>query len=588
MTARLAAALAIAAIAALMAPATVLAHATLEGTTPDRGARLERSPAEVVMRFDESVNASLGAVRVFGPGGREVQKGGAFHPGGHSNQVAVRLPADLPDGGYTATYRVISADSHPVSGGFTFTIGNGAASATSVADLLRGQTAGPVTSTAFSVVRGLEYAAIALGLGAVVFLLACWLPALPGLAGPDAAWAAATAAFAARSRLLLLIAAAAGIVAGLLAIGLEGAVGEGTSLWSAATPSIISDVLGTRFGVTWLLGIIAWLVTGGAVLLSSRAVPALRPASVGATGLALPSSRRAVVLLAVPLGALAFLPAVSGHAGAQTPVAVLLPANVIHVASMAAWLGGIAMLVLAVRTATSRLEPHDRTALLVNVVSRFSTLAGIAFALLFLSGTIQGLIEVASIHALVDTAFGRAVLIKLVLFGILVALGWSNRFRALPALRAAGDEPLRAGVLLRRTLRAELALGVVVLAVTGALAGYPPSTAVSQGPVTREADVGPAHLQLTVDPASPGVNELHVYLFDRKSGAQFDGAKEVTATAALPSKRIAAIPLDLRTAGPGHLTGSGSFGVTGDWRMTVTVRVSEFDEYAAHLTIPIR
>jgi copper transport protein len=314
----------------------------------------------------------------------------------------------------------------------------------------------------------------------------------------------------------------------------------------------------------------------------------LRPAAVGAAGLALPRAPRGLILLGLPLAPLTLLPALSGHAGVQSPVAVLLPANVLHVAAMAAWLGGVAMLVLALRRATAVLEPAARTPLLVAVVSRFSTLAGIAFAVLLVSGVVQGIVEVASFHALLDTAFGRAVLIKLVLFSWLVGLGWVNRGQILPALRAAGDSPRRAGVLLRRTLRAELLLGVAVVAVTGALAGYPPSTAVSSGPVTREAAVGPAHLQLTADPATVGPNQLHLYLFDHRTGAQYTAAKQVTVTAALPAKGIAPIPLDVRRAGPGHAIGTGTFGVAGDWRLTVTVRVSDFDEYVTHLTIPIR
>ena len=41
------------------------------------------------------------------------------------------------------------------------------------------------------------------------------------------------------------------------------------------------------------------------------------------------------------------LPALGGHAGVQAPVAVLLPANVVHVIAASAWIGGLALLVLA-------------------------------------------------------------------------------------------------------------------------------------------------------------------------------------------------------------------------------------------------
>jgi copper transport protein len=182
----------------------------------------------------------------------------------------------------------------------------------------------------------------------------------------------------------------------------------------------------------------------------------------------------------VPLTALAALPALGGHASVQSPVALLLPANVVHVIAMAAWLGGIAVLVVALRAATAHLEPVDRTRLLAAVVALFSALAGVAIAALLASGIVQGLIEVRTIDNLIDTAFGRAVLIKLVLFVAIVALGAVNRRRLLPPLtRAARDgiTAARAGQLLRRTLTAELVLGAAALAATGALAGYPPPIA---------------------------------------------------------------------------------------------------------------
>ena len=190
------------------------------------------------------------------------------------------------------------------------------------------------------------------------------------------------------------------------------------------------------------------------------------------------------------------------------------------------------------------------------------------------SGVVQSLLAIDALSQLVDTAFGRAVLIKL---GLLARhrrrSGGCNRSRHLPALRAAaaGDAaPGRAGVALRRTLRAELAIAVVVLGTTGALAGYPPAEAVSAGPFSTDAALGPARLEVTVEPARVGPNEVHLYLFDRRDGRQYDRTKELTVRASLPGRRIAPIELDARRAGPGHyVVTSAAFGVAGDWRVEV-------------------
>jgi copper transport protein len=259
---------------------------------------------------------------------------------------------------------------------------------------------------------------------------------------------------------------------------------------------------------------------------------------------------------------------------------------------MSAWLGGVAVLVLVLRAATARLEGGERTRLLAAIVARFSTLAGVAIAVLLASGIVQGLVEVRTVPNLVDTAFGRAVLVKIVLFAGIVGLGWINRRRLVPALRRVasdGEPPGHTGLLLRRTLRAELLLGVAALAATGALAGYAPSVAEGQGPFSGSADIGPARLEVTVDPARVGPNEMHVYLFDRRTGAQWDETLEMTATAEMPERGIEPIELEATKAGPGHFLISGAtFGVKGDWTVEIASRINDFDEFRTKVEVPIR
>ncbi len=566
------------------------AHALLEETTPARGAALERAPAQVAFRFSESVEVAFGALRVYDARGAQVQQGDPFHPGGDPRAVAVRLRGGLGDGGYTATYRVVSADSHPVSGGFVFSVGDATAPAATVADLLAGTKSGPVTSVAFAVVRALQFAAIALAVGALILLVAVWLPALAALAVPGGRWEAAAGAFAARWRAALLVAAGAGLLASLLGLVLQAATAEGTTFWSAVGD--IGDVLGTRFGTVWGLGALAWVAVGALALPARAAAPAVRPATVGAAGVAVPRAGWWTATLAVPLAWLVLLPALGGHAGVQSPVAVLLPANVLHVVAASAWIGGLAVLVLALPAATRRLEPPDRTRLLTGAVGRFSTLAPVAVAVLLAGGILQSLLELDALDDLWDTAYGRAIIVKSVLVAGLLALGWRNRRRTLPALAreaASGAAPGRPGLTLRRALRAEVALGVAALAATGALAGYSPTSATAGGPYSASADLGPARAELTVEPATAGPNEIHLYFFARSDGRQWDAARQLTVSASLPSERIAPITLDARKAGPGHyVIGGAPLAPAGDWRLAVDARVSEFDQYGARFTVPVR
>jgi copper transport protein len=564
--------------AALLAvPGAASAHATLEGASPQRGATVKQEPGAVVFRFSEPVEGNFGAVRVYDAEGERVDEGDAFHPGGEGPKLGVHLKPDLPDGSYTAAYRVVSADGHIVSGGYVFSIGEaGRAPEETVAELVATGGAGTVNKIGIGVARGVQYTALAVALGALAFLLLVWLPALRSLDAGGASWDRARQGFGRRLRLVLVLAAVAGAASAIAAIVFEAAQAAGVPAGSALDATILREELGTRFGTVWGIAALAW------VLLGLLATPILRR----------PSPSRVAALI-VPLAFIALEPALSGHPSTQSPVALLFPANVLHVVAMAVWVGALAALVLVVPAATRELEAPDRSRFLAAALARFSPLALLCVALVLLSGIGQAYAYVRDLDNLLDTAYGRAVLIKFALLaGALIPLGAYNRHRSVPRLQriaAGGEPPGQAGLLLRRALRGEVALLVVVLGVTAALAGYPPATTVQSGPYSGSASLGPAELEVTVDPARVGSNQVHLYLFDARSGSQFSRIRELKVTASETGEDIGPLPLDARRAGPGHYTVQGApLTVAGDWELDVTMRVSAFDQFEAELEVPVR
>ena len=557
----------------LVAPAAALAHAQLEGTTPQRGAVVRVQPAVVAFRFDEPVEGDFGAVRVFDSRGARADAGDAFHPGGRGSVLGVHLKPGLARGTYTATYRVVSADGHIVSGGFVFSVGRASGTGLTVAQLTAGGGSGAVTETAFGIARGLQFLAIALAVGALAFLTLVWRPALRRAADREPAWSEAGEGFAARCRAIVGAAVAIGLLSAAGAVVLEGAEAAGISGFAALRPSIVRETLGTRFGTVWGIGVLVWALFG--------AVAAFAP-----------GRRWALIALSVPAAALVVLPALGGHAATQSPEALLVPLNVVHVGAMSVWAGGLALLALALPAATRRLEPPARGRLLADVLVRFSPIALAAVAAILVTGLAQSYVYVRTPAHLLDTAFGRAVLIKFLLLIALIALGAFQRRRSLPALRRVardGAAPGQAGVLLRHVLRAELALIVVVLGVTAALTAYAPSIAAQSGPFNVTTNVGPAQLQLSVDPARVGPNEIHLYLLNPRDGTQYRGAKEVDVEERLPAKDIGPLTQVANLAGPGHYVVPGAvLGVSGTWEVQVTVRVSAFDEYLTTVEVPVR
>jgi copper transport protein len=428
-----------------------------------------------------------------------------------------------------------------------------------------------VTEVAYGLARGFEYLAIALAVGGVAFLLICWLSALGAAVGVgEGSRRAATAAFATRLRRVLWIAAGIGLVATAAQIVLEGAEAAGISGFSAITRTIVEETLETRFGTVWGLAFLAWLVIAAMTGLMGSFLNEQQGGSSRS-----PSVRSLVTLLmVVPLAYLVLCPALSGHGSSQSPVALNFTVNAIHVGAMAVWLGGLGTLLLVLPSATrSATTPADRGRMLAGPLARFSTLA------------------LAMVGDLFSTGYGRAVLAKFLLLLCVMAVAAYNRRSSVPRLNAIaerGESPGRPGILLRRALRAEVALLAVVIGVTAALAGYAPPVSAQSGPFAITTEVGPTTLEMDVDPARVGANSMHIYFFDAKTGAPYKQGKELTVTATLPDKGIGPLPLTVQSAGPGHYIVQGAvLNAPGDWEIDLTLLVSEFEQLEEAVKVPV-
>jgi copper transport protein len=546
--------------AAALAPAAASAHAILVGTQPVTGTTVKATPREVVFEFNQAVGGTLGAVRVYNGIGTEVDDGAISHPDGKESWMGVGLPAHLPDGTYTATYRVISADTHIVYGGLVFNIGHPSRSTQTVAGLIGRNRAGPITNVAFGAVRGLDYLSLALIVGGLVFVL--WVTP-PGLLG---------GAFERRLWLLVAGGLALGVAVGVLGILLQGAEAAGVSLWASLKWSIVSNVLSSRFG--WVWGVRAALFAVSLATLRLRRRGAYRGwlALVCAYGVA--------------------TPALAGHASIQSPVWAFFPADVAHVLAASVWVGGIVAIVIALPLATRAVAAEQRTAMLVDVLARFSPLALGAVGVLAVTGIVQAYIDIRSLNALTHTTYGELVLLKTGLLGLLIGLGAINRERVIPTLRrlhAAGSTPGETGVLVRRTTRGELAAMVSVFTVTAALVAFAPPIDAATGPYSIDTRLGPAELEAYVTPAAVGANAMHLYLIYATTGAPYTDSKQLIVTASLPAKGIGPLPETAYPTGPGHYTVPDAIlSPAGTWTVQITDRVSLFDEYSVTLKVPVR
>jgi copper transport protein len=193
------------------------------------------------------------------------------------------------------------------------------------------------------------------------------------------------------------------------------------------------------------------LVVAGAPLLAARASLATRFGVVMAAATAVAAAGALIATFArgsartrgTVIAALLLLvaPSLSGHALDASRSPLELPVDVLHVAASSVWLGGLLALVLQLRAGT----PGE------SVLRAFSSLAVGAVALLAATGLLRAFSELTSFDQAWGTGYGRVLLIKTLLFGLLLVLGWINRYRIIPAAT-------RSIPRLRRNMLVELAL----------------------------------------------------------------------------------------------------------------------------------
>jgi copper transport protein len=552
--ARLSGVIAATVVAALTAAPSAFAHATLVSSSPENDEVVRSAPRQVVLRFDEPVETAFGSVRVYDGAAHRVDSGGTTRPQPREVAVGVRPGLRLPRGTYTVAWRVLSADSHPVSGAFVFHVGKPGAGAAGVASQVL-ESGSPTVDRTFDVVRFLNFAFILLCVGGAIAL--ALVVRQEGARVRRPLWA------------LLAGAAVLLAVASLIGIALEGAKASGLGLDAAFRLSLIRDVLETQFGQVWLV----------------RSGLALAVAGLAALALWRPTrSEHALALAACGLGvAISITPALSGHARVAGGLAIA--SDWVHVLAASAWIGGLAFLLASLWRAAG-----ERWPLAGRAVPRFSALAVVAVAALLVAGVVNGVLEVRSWSALWETTYGRLLLVKVALVLPVLALGvFNNRF-SVPQLRAGIESALDRRRFLQSTA-AELALVVVIVGVTAVLVAEPPAKAqlaAERGPVSRGAFVHPYQVTVTVDPARTGPNEIHVSLLNHLTG-QPAKVDEVRVSASLPAAGIGPLRLRAAPAGPGNVAiRTATFPLAGLWILRLDIRRGDFDQRSTTVTIPIR
>ncbi|MFE9905327.1 copper resistance CopC/CopD family protein [Streptomyces achromogenes] len=597
------------------------AHAALTGSDPAQGVVARTAPGQVSLTFSEKVAMSDDSVRVLDPRGKPVQTGSPANVRGTT--YSVKLKSGLAKGTYTVTYQVVSADSHPVAGAYTFSVG---APSRTVVTGTAPAAGGGVVGGLYAFGRYVSYAGFIVLAGGAAFVLACWQRG----AGVRAVqrlvvggWIALTAA-----TLWLLL--------------LRGSYTTSGAFADVFDLDLLGQVLQTKTGAALVsrLLLLAAAALFVAVLFGTYT---RREDATEKRDLTFGLAVGGVVVAA----GLATSWAMAEHASTGLQPGLAMPVDVVHLLAVAAWLGGLTALLTALYRAPAE-QPVEAAA-----VRRFSRLAFGSVLALVLTGVYQSWRQLGSWSAFTETRYGQLLLAKIALVAVLVGIAglsrrWTGRLtdrsadaagRArtdrVPAATTtrgggaggdAGDpaDARRAAQLarqraavdaarqkrlrdadenrfgLRRSVLAEAGVALVLLAVTTALTQTEPGrteqeaeaaasasagsgTSAASGALTLDMPFdtggtdGKGVVRVGLDPARVGGNEMHVYV-QRPNGRAFD-VPEVKVSFTLEAQKIGPLPVNPDHITTGHWSANGvQLPVAGNWKVAVTVRTSDIDQ----------
>jgi len=523
-----------AALAALLAVLLVAltagiahAHAVLVASEPADGAMLSTPPQRLTLTFNEPVSPLV--MRLLGPGGTEqdvaVKQDGAV--------LSIVPGGSMENGTHLLSWRVVSADGHPVGGTIVFSIGYASEAGPP-----------PVANTAVGIAawtaRIAIYVAMFIGVGGAFFV--SWFGSAP---------------IYAVERVLYAI-----LVAGLLAapasVGLQGADLLGVSWAQLAEPVVWRTGILSPYAATAVLALIAFFA---AQLSFSMA-----------------SHRNAKIASAVALASVGLVLAASGHASTASPQLLMRPAVFLHALGIAFWVGALlplAGLLLA--------RPRDAHAALL----QFSRIAPFVVAVLIVSGTTLAIVQVVEVSALWRTDYGRFLLAKLALLAVLFSVALYNRLRLTP--RVLADAP-EATCSLARAIGVELVLALAIFSLAAAWRFTPPPRALASltaTPVAVHIHTQDAMADVRFEPGRAGPVSVSISLLTGEFGPL--EAKEVLLVLSAPTEGIEPIR---RPAQKGEdaiwRVPDVTVPVAGRWNVRVDILIGDFEKVTLEETVDFR
>jgi copper transport protein len=547
-----------AAVVALLATGSAVAHGGLTYSNPAPNADLLVAPTGIELVFSERIDPALSGVSLFDEAKQPVVKLGELVVDATGLVLKVALPP-LQPGLFTIAYRTTSAvDGHVVEGRYVFLYDP---SGTRPAPNLPTVSSSPSNAPLLVALRWLALAGGLLALGIGIFWL---VSARPALASGDLPFSATRAPWG-------WIALAAGLAFGGIAAYLTVAaqsLGIGLGHPGHGGGAIPLD-FAAPFGSTPFAMAMRLALAGSglaAVVASARHFEVDEARRRG--GVAPDRERVVLTMVLVAIGASLAGSALAGHASSLGGP-IFAGVDWLHLVSVAAWLGALpGLLLLVARSRTVRGMP------LAAALRRHSRLAMVAAPVVALTGIANSPLVLGTARQLVGSDYGDLLLAKALLFSTAIGLGAANFF----LVRA---ESLRRALPL---LTAELGMGALAVLVAAGLATGQPGAGRASVPNTSSAgvlqllgDADDSSVHLAVNRPEPGPQRYQVSVVRSSDGSFRTDVVGVTLTfAPVPAGNGAARTVALAEGSDPWLWGTGGdyTPAVGPWTLAVELQVS--------------
>jgi copper transport protein len=534
--------------AALVHP--VSSHANLVRSTPAANTSLDASPPEIRLWFTEPLEPQYSRITLRDASGEVVETAATQIDA--ANPMQMYLPLDgLSEGLYTVVWRTVStADGHSTEGSFAFGIGvavDGASTQIPINEAVAPQGV---------VIRWLNLLSLSLFVGSIGFELLVWRPLL---------------ALDSRLRLLAWIGWIAVGLTSMLSLLLQAGIASGLPFWRVPIDTDLgSYIIQSQYGQLWIQRTIVWVLVGLVLFLQRvrRARPSFDWAALGISGLLL-------------LYQSAF-----SHAAAATEPTASIAADWLHLLATSLWIGGLPAFGIAlIPKKTNRLTTLE----ISQLVASFSNLMRVLVITLAITGLYSAWLQIGSIAALTNTVYGRALIVKLLLFMPLLGIAAVNLVVTSRQLRSGSTIWVSR---LRGLVSSEIVLTITILGTVGVMTSGAPARGVqdiidANAAAPTAPQIPPyfamqvtddlmSHLE--IEPGTVGMNEFIVSLFT-PDGTPVDDASLIRLRFLHQEENLGQSELRPAAEGNGYYRIEGAnLSIPGPWRVRMTVqRPQKFD-----------